>query len=69
LCGHQKISLHSCLEEIAGIGPRRRAQLLQHFGGLRQIAEATLDDLQLVPGISLQLARTIKEMLATYADS
>ncbi len=64
----RKTSLHSRLEEIAGIGPRRRAQLLQHFGGLRQIAEATLDDLQLVPGISPQLARTIKEMLSTHAD-
>jgi excinuclease ABC subunit C len=64
----QKISLHSCLEEVAGIGPRRRAQLLQHFGGLRQIAQASLDDLQRVPGISPQLARTIKEMLATKSD-
>jgi len=64
----QKISLHSRLEEIAGIGPRRRAQLLQHFGGLRQIAEATLDDLQMVPGISPKLARKIKETLATHAS-
>ncbi len=61
----RKTTLHSRLEEIAGIGPKRRAQLLRHFGGLRQIEEATVEDLQMLPGISPQLARTIKEMLAT----
>jgi excinuclease ABC subunit C len=61
----RKTTLRSRLEEIAGIGPKRRAQLLRHFGGLRQIEEATLEELQALPGISPQLARTIKEMLAT----
>ncbi|MBI5062536.1 MAG: excinuclease ABC subunit C, partial [Desulfatitalea sp.] len=61
----RKSALHSRLDEIEGIGPKRRAQLLKHFGGLRRIGEASLEELQALPGISPQLARTIKAMLAS----
>jgi len=49
----------SVLEEIPGIGDRRRQALLRHLGGLREVARAGIDDLARVPGISPALARRI----------
>ena len=49
----------SRLDEIAGIGPKRRKALIAHFGGLQGIANAGVDQLSAVPGISRDLAETI----------
>lgn len=49
----------SRLEEIAGIGPKRRKALISHFGGLQGISNAGIDQLTAVPGISRELARII----------
>lgn len=49
----------SRLEEIAGVGPNRRRELLRHFGGFQEIAAASAADLALVPGISKKLADDI----------
>jgi len=49
----------STLEQIPGIGDRRRQALLRHLGGLQEVARAGVDDLIRVPGISPALARRI----------
>ncbi|MFM8901405.1 MAG: excinuclease ABC subunit UvrC [Burkholderiales bacterium] len=53
----------SKLEDIAGIGPRKRAKLLQRFGGVRGVVDAGVQDLQTVEGISKKLAEEIYRAL------
>lgn len=49
----------SPLEGIEGVGPKRRQQLLKHFGGWQEIERATVDDLVKVPGISKKIAQDV----------
>lgn len=47
------------IDEIPGIGPRRKKALLHHFGSSRAVERAGLSDLEVVPGISRSIARKI----------
>jgi excinuclease ABC subunit C len=63
ITGHRlrrdKVRRQSSLESIAGIGAKRRRDLLRYFGGIQGIAHASLDELMKVPGINRSLAERI----------
>jgi len=53
----------SFLDQISGIGPAKRRELIRYFGGQQEIRRASLQDLQKVNGISKALARDIYDYL------
>ncbi|MGE5155750.1 MAG: excinuclease ABC subunit UvrC, partial [Bdellovibrio bacteriovorus] len=67
ITGHRqrraKARTASVLEDIAGVGPRRRQRLLKAFGGMRGLARAGVEDLTQVDGISRELAQRIHDAL------
>lgn len=64
---HQRLrskkAVISALDIIPGIGPKRKKTLLKNFGSLKAIKEASLEELSYTEGITLALAKKLKEHL------
>jgi len=58
-----RTGLRSALDEVQGIGPKRKRELLRRFGSVRGIRSATLEELAAVPGMTLKQARILKTSL------
>jgi excinuclease ABC subunit C len=67
ITGHRarrgKARMHSTLQDIAGIGVKRRQKILTHFGGLDGVKNASVDELAQVEGVSQMLAEKIYQEL------
>ncbi|MBC7260017.1 MAG: excinuclease ABC subunit UvrC [Chloroflexi bacterium] len=59
----QRTGLASSLDQIPGIGPRRRKALLTRFGSLDGIRRASVEELAAVPGMTRELAERVKDLL------
>ncbi len=59
----QRHTVHSALDEVPGVGPKRRTQLLRHFGSVSRIRAASLEEIEAVPGISARVARQVHAAL------
>lgn len=57
----KKAMFKSSLDEIEGIGPARKRALLQHFGTVKAVSRAAIEDLMRVEGISQAIAKTIND--------
>ncbi len=58
-----KRSLESSLDSVPGVGPRRKRDLIRHFGSVKALRAAELDDIARLPGIGPKTALAIKEYL------
>ncbi len=58
----RKAAVSSALD-IPGIGPKRRKALLKHFGSVRRIRDASMEEISSVPGMTRPLAKRVKEYL------
>jgi excinuclease ABC subunit C len=60
-----KERLGSPLDAVPGVGPTRRKALLRHFGSLKRVREASIEELTCVSGITPLIAKAIQEQLGT----
>ncbi len=55
----RRLTLRSALSDIPGIGPGRQRQLLRHFGSVKRVREATVDELAAVAGMTRTTAEAV----------
>jgi excinuclease ABC subunit C len=60
---HRKAATHSRLDDVPGIGPKRKKALLKAFGSIKRIREASLEELVGVPGMNRDAAERVLEHL------
>ena len=63
----KKRTIHSALSLVPGIGPARQRELLRHFGSLKKVREASLEDLLAVPGITPKTASALRDYFAVHS--
>ncbi len=70
IAGHRaqrgKARKRSVLEDIEGVGPKRRQMVLKHLGGLQELQRASIDEIEKVPGISRLMAEKIFHALQQH---
>ena len=64
-----KSMVESLLDDVPGLGEVRRKTLLKHFGSLKKLRAASVDDIALVPGIGPRTATAIKEAVTAAAET
>jgi excinuclease ABC subunit C len=58
-----KTGMRSALDEVRGVGPKRKKALINHFGTVKAIREASVEELSAVPGMTRAAAEKLKETL------
>ena len=59
----------SILDEIPGVGPKRKKDIMRHFGSFKRLKAASVEDISQVKGASVNLAETIYEELKAWEES
>ena len=59
----------SILDEIPGVGPKRKKDIMRHFGSFKRLKTASVEDISQVKGVSVNLAETIYEELKAWEES
>ena len=59
----------SILDEIPGVGPKRKKDIMRHFGSFKRLKAASVEDITQVKGVSVNLAETIYEELKAWEES
>jgi excinuclease ABC subunit C len=60
-----KAATTSVLDDVPGLGPARRKTLLKHFGSVRKLSAASVEEIAAVPGIGPRLAATVSAALGS----
>ena len=58
-----KSQIHSVLDDIKGLGPKKKQNLMKNFGDIEKIKNASIDELTSIKGIDSNLAKRIKEAI------
>jgi len=64
---HREEALSSVLDDIPGIGAKRKTALLKRFGSVRGVREAQIEEIAAVKGFTLPLSRRVKQYLGEYS--
>ena len=64
-----KRTIKSALDDIPGVGPKRRTALLQKFGSVRRLRQAEVEEIATVQGFSVKLAEELKTHLNEPSES
>ena len=59
----------SIMDEIPGVGPKRKKDIMRHFGSFKRLKAASVEDISQVKGVSVNLAETIYEELKAWEES